>query len=207
CVVLACFISWQLTLMFLILVPIAVFILARVGRIMKQATRRLLERMSNIYKILQETFLGIRVVKAFTMEPYERRRFNAATRDYYHKAMWVVNLDALCSPIIEVLGVAAIGAAFLAAAYLVVKGQTHLFGMRMSTQALNAEALLQLYASLAAIADPVRKLSSVYTRLQSGAAAADRFFAILDRQPRVRPNSNGPRLGRHASAVEFRDVC
>ena len=42
---------------------------------MKRATRRLLERMSNIYKILQETFQGIRVVKAFTMEPYERRRF------------------------------------------------------------------------------------------------------------------------------------
>src|SRR5262249_52423960 len=81
CVVAACWISWRLTLMFLILVPIAVFILARAGRLMKQATRRLLERMSSIYKILQESFQGIRVVKAFTMEPYERRRFCAATKD------------------------------------------------------------------------------------------------------------------------------
>ena len=106
----ACFISWQLTLMFLILVPIAAFILARVGRVMKQATRRLLERMSSIYKILQESFQGIRVVKAFTMEPYERRRFFTATKDYYHKAMLVVKIDALAGPIIEVLEVAAAAA-------------------------------------------------------------------------------------------------
>src|SRR5262249_9353108 len=51
CIVVACFISWQLTLMFLILVPIAGFILTKVGRIMKRATRRLLERISAIYKI------------------------------------------------------------------------------------------------------------------------------------------------------------
>src|SRR5438093_719922 len=80
-VLIACWISWQLTLMFLILVPVALFTLTRVGRTMKRATRRLLERMSHIYKHLQETFLGIRVVKAFTREPYERRRFASATRD------------------------------------------------------------------------------------------------------------------------------
>lgn len=217
CVILACYISWQLTLMFLVLVPIAAFILARVGRIMKQATRRLLERMSSIYKILQESFQGIRVVKAFAMEPYERRRFCTATKDYYHKAMMVVNIDALADPIIEVLGVAAVAAALLAGSYLVLQKQTHLGGIRMTSQPLEPESLLQLYILLAAIADPVRKLSSVFTRLQSGAAAADRIFAFVDRQPRVRANSDGPRLARpHAHAaplpaprpyIEFRDVC
>jgi ATP-binding cassette subfamily B protein/subfamily B ATP-binding cassette protein MsbA len=219
CVVMASFISWQLTLMFLILVPIAAFILAKVGRIMKQATRRLLERMSSIYKILQDSFQGIRVVKAFTMEPYERRRFRMATRDYYKKAMRVVNIDALADPIIELLGVAAVAAALLAGSYLVLKKETHFFGMRLTQQPLEAESLLQLYILLAAIADPVRKLSSVFTRLQSGAAAADRIFAYVDRRPRVRPNSDGPRLvrptpGRAEPAegppspyIELRDVC
>jgi subfamily B ATP-binding cassette protein MsbA len=216
CVVGACFISWQLTLMFLILVPIAVFILARVGRIMKQATRRLLERMSSIYKILQESFQGIRVVKAFTMEPYERRRFRMATRDYYYKAMLVVNIDALADPVIEILAVAAVAAALLAGSHLVLQGATHLFGMRMTEQPLDAAELLQLYILLAAIADPVRKLSSVFTRIQSACAASDRIFDFVDRRPRVKANSDGPRL-RHqpvASAsglcpyyIEFRDVC
>src|SRR5262249_47406449 len=69
CIVLASGMSWRLTLMSLVLVPIAAFILTRVGRIIKRATRRLLERMSNIYKILQETSRGIRVVKASPPEP------------------------------------------------------------------------------------------------------------------------------------------
>src|SRR5437762_10215594 len=72
---------------------------------------------------------------------------------------------------------------------------------------MDIDTLLQHYALLAAIADPVRKLSSVYTKLQSGAAAADRIFAFMDRRPRVDRNAHGMRLGRHAATIEFRDVC
>src|SRR5262249_37799300 len=112
--------------------------------------------------------------------------------------------------------VAAVAAALLAGSYLVLQQQTHLFGLRLTEQPLEPEALLQLYILLAAIADPVRKLSSVFTRLQSGAAASDRIFAFVDRQPRVHGNSDGPRLTREALApdrngaapcIEFHDVC
>jgi subfamily B ATP-binding cassette protein MsbA len=207
CIFLACWISWQLTLMFLVLVPIALFIIHHVGRRMKNATRRLLERMSNIYKILQETFSGIRVVKAFTREPAERRRFRAATKDYYQKAMRVVNLEAVAGPIIEILGVVAVGFALLAGAYLVLKKETGLWGIQLTNYPLEAETLLQLYALLAATADPVRKLSSVFTRIQSGSAASDRIFHFMDRETKTRANSTGPRLPRHAEEIEFRNVC
>jgi ATP-binding cassette, subfamily B, bacterial MsbA len=166
-----------------------------------------MERMSSIYKILQETFQGIRIVKAFTTEAHERRRFRKATREYYRRAMQMVNLDALTGPIIELLGVAAIAGALLAGAYLVVTGETKLFTMRLTDRPMDHETLLTFYGLLAAIADPVRKLSSVYTKLQSGAAAADRIFDYLDRQPRVTRNALGPRLPPHAESVEFRDVC
>jgi ATP-binding cassette subfamily B protein/subfamily B ATP-binding cassette protein MsbA len=216
CVLLACWISWQLTLFFLILVPVAVLVLTKVGRIMKQATRRQLERMSSIYKILQETFQGIRVVQSFTREPHERRRFHTATKDYYHKAMLVANLDAAASPIIEVLGVVAVAMALLAGSYLVLNKETKLFGLNMSTQPLEPESLLQLYLLLAAIADPVRKLSSVFTKIQSAQAAADRIFAYFDKQASVSRNHDGPRLQRQRPPaavtagvpfIEFRDVC
>jgi ATP-binding cassette subfamily B protein/subfamily B ATP-binding cassette protein MsbA len=207
CVMFASMISWQLTLLFLILVPVAAFILTKVGRMMKRATRRLLERMSNIYKILQETFMSIRVVKAFTREAHERRRFHEATRDYYRKSMMVVYLDALSGPVIELLGVMAVAAALIAGAYLVLEKRTHLFDVRLCDHPLEAEALLQLYAYLVAIADPVRKLSSVYTRMQSGFAAADRIFEFMDRRPRVLPNPNGRELDGVHVGIEFRDIC
>ena len=84
---------------------------------------------------------------------------------------------------------------------------------------LEAESLLQLYVLLAAIADPVRKLSSVFTRIQSGCAASDRIFDFLDRKPEVGRNTNGPRLKRRSADktaqlteqaplhIEFREVC
>src|SRR5437879_6471849 len=77
----------------------------------------------------------------------------------------------------------------------------------MTERPMEMAALIQLYGYLVAVADPVRKLSSVYTRIQSGMAAADRIYSFLDRQPRVRANSGCPRLVRHDSAIEFRDVC
>ncbi len=226
CVTIACMISWQLTLVFLVLVPVAAVILYRVGRIMRQATRRVLERMSNIYKILQETFHCIRVVKAYTNEAHERRRFRTATRDYCKRSQKVVNIEALADPVIEVLGVTAVAMALLMGSYLVLTKHTHVFGLRMTDAPLEAEAMLQLYILLAAIADPVRKLSSVFTRLQSGFAASDRIFAFIDRAPHVVANYDGVRLRRpvwlppRGSApekpamlpakpnyIEFRDVC
>jgi ATP-binding cassette subfamily B protein/subfamily B ATP-binding cassette protein MsbA len=207
CIIAACMISWQLTLVFLLLVAPAVACLGRVSRLMKKAARKVLERMSDIYKILRETFDGIKVVKAFTMEPAERRRFRRATEEYYRRSMRVIRIDAFAGPVVEVLGVAAVGLALLAGAYLVLEEKTSIFGLKMTDQPMSFESLLQLYVFLAAIADPVRRLSSVYTKVQSGAAAADRVFALFDRAPRITPNADGPPVPKHAKTVEFRNVC
>ncbi len=206
-VILACLISWQLTLLFLVLVPIALYVVLKVSVMMKRATRRLLERTSYIYKILQESLQGIRVVKAFTREPAERSRFRKATKDYYHKAMWVVKLDALSGPIMEILGILAVAAALLAGAYLVMEKKTHLLGLQMTAYPLDAASLLQLYVLLGAIADPVRKLSNVATKISSAAAAADRVFAVMDREPKIRSDIDSVYLPRHAQSVEFQNIC
>ncbi len=207
CVAFAALISWQLTLTFLLLVVPVAFALGRVSRLMKKAARKVLERMSNLYKILRETFDGLKVVKAFTMEPAERRRFRRANQEYYRRSMRVIAIDAFAGPVVEVLGVAAVAVALLAGAYLVLEGKTRIFGLDMSHQPMSFESLLQLYVFLAAIADPVRKLSSVYTKVQAGAAAADRVFALYDRTPKVTPNAGGPAVPKHSKSVEFRNVC
>jgi ATP-binding cassette subfamily B protein/subfamily B ATP-binding cassette protein MsbA len=208
CIAVACWIHWQLTMLFLILVPISLYVLMRIGRNMKRATRKLLDRMSNILKIVQETYLGIRIVKAFSREAHERLRFRAATKDYYQKAMWVVILDALAGPIIEFFSVIIIAAALLVGAYIVLARPDRLFGfINLSDTPIDMESLLQLYALLAAIADPVRKLSSVYTRIQAGWAAADRIFGFLDREPGIQANGGGPCLEPLHQGIEFQNVC
>jgi ATP-binding cassette subfamily B protein/subfamily B ATP-binding cassette protein MsbA len=207
CIAVAAWINWQLTLMCLILVPFALLVLTRFGRTMKRATRRLLEGMSSIFKILQEVFQGIRIVKAFAREPRERRRFHKATRDYFNKAMWVVTLDALTSPVIELMTVVAVAIVFLIGAYLVLEKPTIIWIFPISDQPLESETLLQLYALMAAAADPVRRLSNVYTRIQSGFAAAERIFNYMDQEPKIQTNSDAPVLERHHLDIEFRNVC
>lgn len=207
CVIVACWISWQLTLVFLVLIPLAGVLLMKVSRMMRRAAKKVLERMSAIYKILREVFDGIRAVKAFTRETHERRRFRKATEQYYRQSMRVIYIDAFANPMMELLGIAAVSLALAAGTYLVVTQHTHIFGMKMTTQPLGFEGLLQLYAFLAAIADPVRKLSSVYTKLQSGGAAANRVFDLFDAKPEIKPNPEGPRIACVVDGIEFRNVC
>lgn len=207
CVCFACLISWRLTLLFLILVPIAVITMSKVGSYMKRAGRKMLESMSQLYKVLQETFLAVKIVKAFTMEGRKRLHFYRASRDYYRRGMRLVILEALSGPVMEWLAVVAVAAALIGGSYLVLRNQTHIWGMRMTAEPLEPESLLALYALLAAIADPVRKLSSVYNKLQSGAAAADRIFYYMDRRPRVLSPFPGRLLREHRKNIVFRDIC
>ena len=207
CLVAAAVISWQLTLVFVLLVPAALIALAQISRAMRRAARKVLERMSAIYKILREAFDGARAVKAFTREPHERRRFRRATEEYYRKAMRVITIDAFANPLIELLGVVAVSLALATGTYLVITGHTHILGLRMVSQPLGFEALIQLYAFLAAVADPVRKMSSVYTKLQGAQAAANRVFELCDLRPAVGANPDGPRITAVRKGVEFRNVC
>src|SRR5207248_11347332 len=86
-------------------------------------------------------------------------------------------------------------------------GGTHSCGARMTSEPLRFEALLQLYAFLAATADPIRKLSSVYTKLQTGETAATRIFELLRREPTIAANADGPRVAGVREGIEFRNVC
>jgi subfamily B ATP-binding cassette protein MsbA len=194
CLIAACCISWQLTLVFVLLVPVAGYILVRVSKMMRRAVRKVLEQMSAMYKLVRETFDSIRVVKGFTREPRERRKFRAASREYLRKAMRMVYIDAATGPIFEVLLVTAIGLALASGTYLVVTGSTHIWGFQMTSEPLTFPMLLQLYAFLVATADPVRRLTSVYTKIQAGEAAAVRVFEVYDRVAKVEANPDGPRL-------------
>ncbi len=211
CFAIACFINWQLTLLFVVVVPLAMYVLAKVSRAMRKAAKKVLERISALSKILRETLDAIRAVKGFTREAHERRRFRAANNEFFQKAMRLINLDAFANPAIEVLVLLAVGFALTAGMYLVLTGETHItvfrVSLRMTVQPLDFPTLVQFYVFLAAIADPVRKLSSVYAKLQGAEAASARVFEVCDREPTVRGNAAGPRLTGVAKQIEFRHVC
>jgi len=209
CIILACTISWRLTVLFLILVPIALFFMNWVGRTMRRAGRKVLNSMASLAKIAQESIQGIQVVKAFTAERHERRRLFLGGKDFIAKGMKVVKLEAATDPIMEIFAVAAICAALLIGAYLVITGEERILNQRLmnNNAKLEASSLLALYFLLVATADPLRKLTSVFSKLQMAAAAADRIYEVMDRVPAVGTSHNAEKLARHTRSIEFQDVC
>ncbi len=207
CLGLACWLNWRLTLLAIGVVPIAVTVVMVIGGAIKRAARRCLESMASIYQILQESFHGIRIVKAFAMESYERLRFYKETMTYYHKSMRNARLEALTSPLIGMVAVSAVLGAVLAGSYLVITGKTTILGITMTDRPIKADVLCLLYVFLAGVSDPVRKLSNVYARIQRAAAATDRIFAFMDTKCTSVTRLGAPRLPRHSQSVEIDGVC
>ena len=166
--------------------------------------------MSTIYKILQESFQGIKIVKAFAMERVERRRFFDETKNLYRKSVRVAMIDAMSDPVLEMLTLTTVVIALLAGSYLVLNQTIYLnlglFKIQLAAQEMSIQDLLTLYAMLAAASDPIRKLANVHSKIQRASAAADRICALMDRSPRVSDNKRAARLPRHRQAIEFDHV-
>ena len=177
---------------------------------MKRAVRRSLESMSTIYKILQESFQGIKIVKAFATERVERRRFFAETKNLYKKSVRVAMIDAMSDPVLEMLTLTTVAIALLAGSYLVLKETIYLklgfFDLQLAAQEMSIQDLLTLYTMLAAASDPIRKLANVHSKIQRASAAADRICGLMDRAPKVSENKRAAPMPRHRKLIEFDQV-
>lgn len=203
CLAGAAFVCWQLLLLSLVVAPLSALLVRWLAKTLKRANRKAMEEMSQIYNILEETFQGIKVVKAFTMERSERWRFHQVNKKYLKKAMRIARYDSLTRPVTEVMGMTTVCVAILAGAYLVLERKNNLFGIPMGRQPPTFEGLLLFYGLLAGVSDPARKLSEVFSRIQRASAASDRIFQLLDRQPRIVESNQPLVLPRHRRDLVF----
>ena len=203
CLIGAGLVSWRLLVLSLLIAPLAAWLVNRLSKSLKRANRRAMEGMSEIYHTLAETFAGIKVVKAFTMERYELRRFQKTARAYFRKTMKIAGYNALISPLNEIMGILMISLALMAGAYLALNRETHLFGIKMSDRPLDLGALVLFYGLLAGVSDPARKLSDVFGRLQQASAACDRIYEVIDRPSKITDPARPRPLPRHAVDLVF----
>lgn len=207
CLIGAGLICWRLLLLSVILAPVAGLLIHWLAKALRRANRRAMEEMAQMYTTLEETIRGIKVVKAFTNERQERRRFHQGAKGYFRRAMRIAGYDSLVHPMTEVTGMLVISLALLAGARLALTGDTHLLGVQITPRPLSLGALLLFYGLLAGAADPIRKFSDVLTRLQRAVAASDRIFDRLDRVPRVAEPENPAPCPKHRRELVFDRVC
>jgi ABC-type multidrug transport system fused ATPase/permease subunit len=137
------------------------------------AYRRTRETIGAITGYLQETLSGIRVVRSFGQEPAHLRRFGALNERNRDANMVTVNLNATYFPVVEMLSALATVGILLIGGYEVLDGQTEI------------GVLVGFIAALNGFFDPINQLSQVYTTYQSGMAALDKIFELLDEDPEL----------------------
>lgn len=166
--------SWRLALLSLIVVPPSVLLIVWVGKKLRRRSTITQERMADLSSILQETLSGMRVVKAFSMEDFETKKFARATSDYFRAFVKQRRLGAMAGPLSEYLGVVA------ATAVLWYGGHEILLQRALEPQ----QFFIFLFAMLQ-LMSPLKSLSNVNATIQEGLAAAVRIFRILDTKPAI----------------------
>ncbi|MBI4364441.1 MAG: ABC transporter ATP-binding protein [Candidatus Latescibacteria bacterium] len=190
--------SWRLALLSLIVIPPSLLLIVWLGKKLRRRSTITQERMADLNAILQETLSGIRVVKAFSMEEFEKRRFAGAAQGYFRAFVKQRRVGAMAGPVSEYLGAVA------ATAVLWYGGHEILLQRALEPQ----QFFIFLFAMLQ-LMSPLKALSNVNATLQEGLAAAVRIFRILDTKPAIasRPGARiaeGVRSGIEFERVSFR---
>ncbi|RMG62484.1 MAG: ABC transporter ATP-binding protein, partial [Calditrichaeota bacterium] len=122
-VILLVSISWQLTLLAFLVIPLSGFIIQKIGQSLKRKSHRVQERIADLTSILQETIAGIKVVKAFGMEAYEIDRFRRKTEAHFRAVLRQVRLNRLSGPLSETLGIGIMASVLWFGGQLVLAGR------------------------------------------------------------------------------------
>jgi ATP-binding cassette subfamily B protein len=173
----------------LILLASVVFRVASSG-----AYARTRETIGAITGYLQETLSGIRVVRSFGQEPAHEARFAELNEDNVEANMTTVRLNAAYFPAVEMLSGIALALIVLYGGYQAIDGH------------ITVGTIVAFVATLSFLFEPIQQLSQLYTTYQSGMAALEKIFQLLDVRPTLEDAPNAPAIGPIRGEIRFEDV-
>jgi subfamily B ATP-binding cassette protein MsbA len=189
-------ISPQLFLFTLLVLPVTGGVLAEIiKRLKKQATQSQ-ESLGRILNILDETFSGMRVIKAFNARDFVIEKIESES-GYYRKTTKSMSYkNELASPVSEILGV------------LIISGIIFFGGNMVLSEdsTLKPAAFMTFLAVFAMIIQPAKNFSNGITSLQRGTASAKRIFSLIDQQPVITSKPDAVELKSFEKEIEFKKV-
>ena len=187
------YLKWDWAIMALIIFPVTVLPVSKISRKLRSLSRQGQEILGNINSTIIESFSGIKVVRAFGMEPRELEKFQLDNNNYLGVMKKNVKYLEITSPFLEVLGV-------VSAAFILWYGGSQVLNGDISQGTFLAfiVALFMMYA-------PIRILFKIYTNVQTALAGAERVFEILDKDEEKiwEGEDDFPSFN---DGIEFRDV-
>jgi ATP-binding cassette, subfamily B, bacterial MsbA len=168
---LVCFALYQniiLGIIMIIIGPIIGYTIKKLGRARKNASLSIQSQLGHISSMLQETFVGVREIKAFNAEHVEAGRFKNLLTKCFSTIMTNVHIESFLPAIVESIAVTGCGVIFYVAAHQVLDGT------------ITAGQLTAFVAAVILAYQPLKKIVNVYSEIQYGLAAAERIFTVLD---------------------------
>jgi subfamily B ATP-binding cassette protein MsbA len=187
-------VSWKLSLLTMIVLPVNILLINMIGKKLKRRSFRAQEGMAEMTSALEESISGIRVVKAFNMGEFEKKRFEKFNFKYYRQYLRMKALGALSSPTSELLGTMSVVAILWYSGKLVLQG------------ALAPENLVLFIGAMLWVVTPVKELSKLNNVIQESIASANRVFYLFDWPEE--PIERTPHLKKAAftRSIEFEHV-
>jgi ABC-type multidrug transport system fused ATPase/permease subunit len=158
------------------------------------AFRRTRETIGSITAYLQETLSGIRVVRTFARESHHEEQFAALNEDNREANMRTVKLNASYFPAVEMLSGVAMAVIVLYGGYQAIDGH------------ITTGTVVAFVLTLSFLFEPIQQLSQLYATYQSGMAALEKIFQLLDVQPDLTDKPGAIEMERIRGEVDFEDV-
>ncbi|MGD9898698.1 MAG: ABC transporter ATP-binding protein [Calditrichaceae bacterium] len=188
-------ISWKLSLITLTIIPISAYVIVKIGQSMRRKSRRVFKQIGNVVSTFQEAVSAIRIVKAFTNEPREEKNFENANREYFLKYFRAQKMNYATSPVNETLQVSIL-------VFLLWYGGNLVY----SSQGLSAEDFIRFLVFLFTMFQPLKELSGINNTIQTGLAAAERIFAVIDSEPEVYEKPNAIQYEEFKNNIKLENV-
>ncbi len=186
--------DWKMALLAFVVLPIAFIPVVKFGRRVRRISTGCQESMANLNSFLHETFAGNKIVKAFGMESYEKKRFHEKSFNLFKLEMKSVIARSLSSPIMEFLG-------GLGIAFIIWYG-----GSKVISGDSTPGTFFSFMAAVLMLYDPVKKLSGLNNAIQQGLAASDRVFDIIEKESEIKEHTDPVKLRTGPHSVSFRNV-
>jgi ATP-binding cassette, subfamily B, bacterial MsbA len=186
--------NWRLAAISLVVIPLSGLTMVRVGKRLKRLATSGQEQMGDMASTLQETFAGIRVVKAFGREEAEAERFKERNQTFLSTTLKSNQVWALGHSHMEIIGVIGVATIIWYGGYLVIH------------EAMTPGAFFSFMAAMFMAYTPVKKLSGANNLIQQALAAAERVFDVLDLETEQSQNRGTLPLAGINRAIEFQGV-
>jgi len=180
-------------LMFVVF-PLIGIPMAQIGRRLRKISKGTQEKMADINTLLLETISGIKLVKAFGTEQYEKDRFKAKNHDYYKLRMKSIKRLVVIPPITEMFG------ALCGVAVILWMGKVVMSG------GLSFGVFILFFGSIMSIISPIKKLGNVHALIQQALAANERIYDVLDAPITVKEKPNAIAIGELKKLIRIKDV-